>query len=391
MLGIIIGISSVILLLSIGTSAQNYILNQVQSIGSNLVFVIPGATKGSRFASPASVQGIIIKTLNEQDLNSFQKEPSIKRATAQVNGQAKAIYGNNDATVTYQGTTGDFFPIRNFKVTDGIIFTNSDVQSFNHVAVIGSSLATTLFGASEPVGKQIRLQNLTFTVIGVLEKKGLGPLGIDQDNLVLMPISVAEKQLLGIDYYTALTIEGNDTYTIEFVKSRMTSILRQNHNIPDPSKDDFTIRTQEDSLALLGNITSVLTLFLAAIASISLVVGGIGIMNIMLVSVIERTKEIGLRMAVGATSRDIMQQFLIESVILTFLGGAIGIFIGALFVVLTYLGISTFSPETGWTFALPMSAILLGVSVSTLTGIVFGIYPARQAAKKNPIEALRYE
>jgi putative ABC transport system permease protein len=391
MLGIVIGISSVILLLSIGTSAQNYILNQVQSIGSNLVFVIPGATKGSRFASPASVQGIIIKTLNEQDLNSFKQEPSIKRATAQVNGQAKVIYGNNDATVTYQGTTGDFFPIRNFKVTDGVVFANSDVESFNHVAVIGSSLAATLFGPSEPVGKQIRLQNLTFTVIGVLEKKGLGPLGIDQDNLVLMPISVAQKQLLGIDYYTAITVEGNDAYTIEFVKSRMTSLLRQNHNVPDPSKDDFTIRTQEDSLALLGNITSVLTLFLTAIASISLVVGGIGIMNIMLVSVIERTKEIGLRKAVGATNGDILQQFLIESVMLTFLGGAVGIFIGSLFVVLVYLGITTFSPETGWTFALPLSAVLLGVGVSTFTGIIFGIYPARQAAKKNPIEALRYE
>ncbi len=390
-LGIVIGISSVILLMSIGQSAKDLILNQVEGTGSNLIFVIPGGTnKSSRFASPASVQGIIIKTLVQQDADALRREPSIAYVAPQVSGQAKVIYENNDLTASYQGITSDFFPVRNFNVTEGYTFTNTDVLSANHVAVIGSKIAETLFGNVTPLGKTIRLKNSNFNVIGVLEKKGLGPFGVDQDSIVLIPISVAQKQLLGTDYYNAMTIQARSDYTIDFVKSRITSVLRETHRITDPDKDDFTIQTQEDALALLGNITTILTLFLTSIAAISLVVGGIGIMNIMLVSVIERTKEIGLRKALGATNRDILSQFLWESIMLTAIGGVIGITIGASFVVLLWFALSHFS-TIGWTFALPPSAIVIALGVSAFTGIVFGIYPAREASKRSPMEALRYE
>lgn len=353
-------------------------------------FFIPGATKGSRFSSPPSVQGVIIKTLVARDVEALRREPSIVAVAPEARGQAKIVYGNNDATVTYEGTSADFFAIRNFGVTNGMAFTSTDVASLNRVVVLGSEIATTLFGERDPVNKIVRLKDISFRVIGVLESKGLGPFGIDQDNLVLIPISIAQKQLLGIDYYNAITVQASDSYNVEFTQARVTSVLRQNHRITDPDKDDFTVRTQEDALALLGDITSILKVFLTSIAFISLLVGGIGIMNIMLVSVIERTKEIGLRKAVGATNRDILSQFLLEAIVLSLIGGIVGIAIGSLVTVAVYFILSS-TLATGWTFALQLSAIVLAFSVATVTGLVFGIYPARQAAGRDPIEALRYE
>lgn len=390
MLGIVIGIASVILLMSLGTSVQKLVLDQVQNIGSNVIFILPGATKGSRFSSPPSLQGIIIKTLVKADVEGLGREPSILRVAPQAHAQAKIVYENNDTDVTYVGTTGDFFPIRNFNAQKGLVLTNYDNGSFNHTMVLGSAIAKTLFGNSQPVGKTVRLKNQSFVVKGVLENKGLGPMGVDNDNLVFIPLDIALKQLLGIDYYSVITVQGNDNYNTEFIKERITSVLRYNHKVTDPDKDDFTIRTQEDALSLLGNITSLLTVFLTSIAFISLIVGGIGIMNIMLVSVVERTREIGLRKAVGATNRDILQQFLIESIMLTALGGIGGIILGTALTAGLYVVLSELLP-TGWTFALPPSAIILALTVSALTGIIFGIYPARAASRKDPIDALRYE
>lgn len=390
MLGIIIGISSVIVLMSIGASAQDLIVSQVKSVGSNLIFIIPGATKGSRLQSPPSVQGVVIKTLVKEDLDAFEREPSITAATAEVRGQAKAVFENNDTSATFSGTTESYFSVREFAVEEGQPFYAEDVLRLNHVAVLGQSMAKTLFGEKNPIGKSFRFKNLSFRVVGVLEKKGIGPGGVDQDNLILIPITVAQKQLLGIDYYNFVTVQANPEYNLEFVKSRIISILRQNHRITDPNKDDFTIQTLDDAVAILGTVTGVMTLFLTAIAMISLLVGGIGIMNIMLVSVVERTKEIGLRKAVGATRGDIIRQFLVEAVVVTLLGGVVGILLGSLVVIALYYILVTFSP-TGWTFNLPPSAILLSCIVSSLTGLVFGIYPAYQAAEKSPIEALRYE
>ncbi|OGN28748.1 MAG: hypothetical protein A3A33_03125 [Candidatus Yanofskybacteria bacterium RIFCSPLOWO2_01_FULL_49_25] len=391
-LGVVIGIASVIILMSIGQSAQNLILNQVQSIGSNLIIVIPGAPSNGRFSSPAAAQGIVITSLKQQDIDSLQREPTIDYAVPEVRGQAEVVYGNNNTTVGYTGSTADFFVVSNLaKVSTGQTFSKSDVDSGNHVVVIGPDLAKTLFGANiDPINKTIRVKGVSFRVIGVLSKGGTGAFGVDIGNLVVMPISVAQKQLLGTNYYNVIVVQANADYDPDFVKSRISFVLEHNHGITNSSKDDFTIQTQADILSILGTITSVLTLFLAAIASISLIVGGIGIMNIMLVAVTERTREIGLRKAVGATNRDILEQFLIESVLLTFAGGVIGIALGAGVVGLLYFVISTFF-DIGWVFAFPISSVILGLLVSGIAGIAFGIYPARQAARKNPIDALRYE
>ncbi len=391
MLGIVIGIASVIVLMSIGQSAQDMILGQVQSIGSNLIIIMPGAPSGKGFSPPSSAQGIIITSLQQRDVDALQREPSVNAVAPLVSGQAEAVYGNNNKTVSYQGANSDMFSVRNLTVGEGLVFTKEDVDSANHVAVIGPDLANTLFGSYvDPINKTIRLKNISFRVVGVLSKGGTGSFGVDQGNIVIIPITVAQKQLLGISYFNNIIVQANPSYDIDFVKSRITFSLRQNHGITNPNKDDFNIQTQADILSMLGTITSILTLFLAAIASISLVVGGIGIMNIMLVAVTERTREIGLRKAVGATNNDILKQFLIESVLLTLAGGAVGIAVGAGIVGLVYFVLSTFF-SIGWVFAFPISAVLLGLAVSGVAGIAFGIYPARQAGKKNPIEALRYE
>src|ERR1035437_358439 len=392
MLGIVIGIASVIILMSIGQSAQDLILGQVQSIASNLIIVMPGAPDNGKFSSPASVQGIVITSLQQKDVDALGREPSVDAAASLVSGQAEVVYGNNNKTVSYQGVSANMFSVRNLAVGKGFTFTKGDVDSANHVAVIGPDLATILFGPYvNPIDKIIRIKNVSFRVVGVLSKGGVGAFGVDQGNIVIIPITVAQKQLLGFSYLNTILVQANASYDINFVKSRITFALRQDHGITDPNKDDFNIRTQADILAILGSITSILTLFLAAIASISLVVGGIGIMNIMLVSVTERTREIGLRKAVGATNNDILQQFLIESVLLTFVGGAIGIIAGAVIVGLVYFVLTTFFASVGWVFAFPISAVILGLAVSGIAGIVFGIYPARKAGKKNPIDALRYE
>ncbi|MFZ2205379.1 MAG: ABC transporter permease [Minisyncoccia bacterium] len=391
MLGIVIGIASVIILMSIGQSAQNLILGQVQSIGSNLIIIMPGAPTNGKFSSPASSQGIIITSLQQRDVDDLQREPSVMAVAPEVRGQASVVYGNNNVSVGYAGATTDLFEVSNLTIGKGQKFSKSDVDSANHVAVIGPDLANTLFGPSlNPIDKTIRVKNISFRVVGVLSKGGTGAFGVDMGNLVILPITVAQKQLLGMNYFNVIIAKANPNYDINFAKSRITFSLRQNHGITDPNKDDFTIQTQADILSLLGNITSILTIFLAAIASISLVVGGIGIMNIMLVSVTERTREIGLRKAVGATNNDILQQFLIESVLLTFVGGVIGILMGAIIVILIYFVLSTFF-SIGWVFAFPISAVVMGLVVSGVSGIAFGIYPARKAGKKNPIDALRYE
>ena len=392
MLGIVIGIASVIVLMSIGQSAQDLILGQVQSIGSNLIIIMPGAPTNGRFSPPASSQGIIITSLRQQDVNALQREPSIDYAVPEVRGQAEVVYGNNTATESFTGSTADFFAVSNLTgMSRGQPFTKSDVDSGNRVAVIGPDLASTLFGPYiDPINKTIRIKNVSFRVVGVLSKGGTGAFGVDIGNLVVLPITVAQTELLGTTYFNVVVVQANANYDIDFVKTRIQFILRQNHSITNPNKDDFNIQTQADILSILGSITSVLTIFLTAIASISLIVGGIGIMNIMLVSVTERTREIGLRKAVGATDRDILGQFLIESVMLTLAGGAGGIVLGATIVGLVYLVLSTFF-SIGWVFAFPISAVLLGLGVSGAAGIVFGIYPARQAARKSPIEALRYE
>jgi putative ABC transport system permease protein len=390
MLGIIIGISSVILLMSLGASAQDYILAQVQGIGSNLIIINPTASSSSsRFQPPSAVLGVIIKTLKDDDIAALKREPAIEYVGAVVRGASRAVYGNNDTAISYAGINADYISAVNIPTARGVWFNQNDVASLNHVALIGPTVASDLFGSADPIGKSIRIKNLPFQVIGLLSTKGSLFAG-NLDSTVMMPSSVAMKQLQGVDYYSGLIVKYNDRYDINFVKSRITSVLMADHGITDPNKNDFQIETEDDLLSLLGNITTILSVFLTSIAAISLVVGGIGIMNIMFVSVIERTKEIGLRKAVGATNGDILLQFLCESVILTFIGGAVGIALGAGASFVAYLAVNRFGGIV-WSFDLPLIAVILAVAVSSVIGLVFGIYPASQAAHKNPIEALHYE
>jgi len=390
-LGIVIGVSAVIILISIGTSAQNYLLNLVRGVGSNLIFVIPGASSSGRFGTSASSLGVKVTTLKEIDVEVLKKEPSVNFVSPLVNGVGTITYLNKNIFITYQGVGENYFEITNFKVEKGRKFQKSDIDSYARVILIGNNLAKELFEGDDPLGKIVRLNNIPFQVIGVMEKKGVGFGGINQDDIALLPIKLAQSQLLGIDYYNFIYVEANANYNIDFVKERVKDILRQTHNIPSSKVDDFTVRTQEDVLSLLTNITSIMKIFLTIIASVSLLVGGIGIMNIMLVSVMERTREIGLRKAVGAKTKDILKQFLFEASFLTFLGGIFGIILGFLVSYLSALIISKFFKLEDWVFVMPLKAILLGAGVSILIGIVFGFYPAKKAAEKNPIEALRYD
>lgn len=388
MLGIVIGIASTILLMSLGSSAQILILDQIKGVGSDLLFIIPGGENSAGVS--ASMFGVITKTLVERDMDALRREPGVKAAAPVVRGQARIIFENKDKAVTWQASTDEFLAVNNLPLQSGRGFSAADVQSFNRVVVLGSEIASDLFGNREPTGKSVRLKNMSFRVIGVLAPKGVGALGIDQDRTAIIPMSVGQKQILGIDYYQFAAVQANGQYESAFVKNRVMSVLRQNHGITDPAKDDFNVRAQEDVLSILGNITTALTAFLTAIAAISLVVGGIGVMNIMFVSVIERTREIGLRKAVGATEADIKRQFLVEAVTLTFIGGIVGIVAGILLTALFYVGISQYG-GIDWTFSLPLLAVALAAGVSVVTGLVFGVYPARQAARMNPIDALRFE
>ena len=387
MLGIITGIASVIIIMSLGDSAKQYIVGQIQSMAPNMINVQPGAPVMG--GAPSSVMGLVVKTLTRRDVEALEREPSITNVSPNVTGSSRIVSGNKSKSTLWIATTANIFRMTNLNFSSGYGFTSADETAYKHVVVLGSKLAEDLFGYNiEPVGKTVRFEDITFRVIGVLEPKGSGMFSMD--GYALIPISVGQKQIRGIDYYQELNIQIDPTYDTAFVKTRIISILRTSHQITDPTKDDFMVTSMDETLNTLGNIMSILTIFLAAIASISLIVGGIGIMNIMLVSVTERTREIGLRKAVGATDNDILQQFLIESVLLTFAGGVIGIALGAGVVGLVSFVLSNFF-SIGWVFAFPISAVILGLAVSGISGIAFGIYPARQAARKNPIDALRYE
>lgn len=387
MLGIVTGIASVIVIMSIGDSAKQYIVGQIQSMAPNMINVQPGAPVVG--GAPSSVMGLVVKSLVKRDVESLEREPSITNVAPNVTGSSRVVFEGKSKSTIWVATTANMFKMTNLEFSSGYGFTRADETAYRHVVVLGAKLAGDLFGDSiEPVGKMVRFENITFRVIGVLKPKGSGMFSMDQ--YALIPITVGQKQIKNINYYQELNIQIDPTYDTAFVKSRITSLLRTSHQITDPTKDDFMVTSMDETLNILGNIMSIFTLFLAAIASISLVVGGIGIMNIMLVSVTERTREIGLRKAVGATNRDIMEQFLIESVLLTVTGGVVGITVGAIFVGLIYIGITTFT-TISWVFAFPISSVILGLLVSGAAGIAFGIYPAKQAAKKNPIDALRYE
>jgi len=386
MLGIVIGIASVIIIMSLGASAEQFIVGQIQSMAPNMINVQPGAPVMG--GAPPSMMGLITKTLVKRDVEALEREPSITNVAPNVTGESRIVYGNKSKSIVWISTTANIFEMMNLNFSSGYGFSGADENAYKHVVVLGSKIAYDMFGNVEPVGKFIRFKDMSFRIVGVLEAKGAGLFSMD--GYAIIPLSVGQKQLRGIDYYQELNVQIDPAYDSEFVKTRIISILRTSHQIKDPAKDDFMVMSMDEALDVLGNVMSVLTIFLSSIAAISLIVGGIGIMNIMLVTVTERTREIGLRKAVGATNNDILKQFLIESILLTFAGGVIGILAGAGIVGLAYFVLSTFF-SIGWVFTFPISAVVLGLAVSGVTGIAFGMYPAMQAARENPIDALRYE
>lgn len=391
MLGIIIGIMSVILIMSIGKGAEGFIVNQIQGVGADNIFIEPGAINAE--GPPDMMMGINLTTIKNDDIQAIADANLVKTAAGLVLGKAKIVYQNNDKEATFYGADAVYQKIMDLEIMEGRFYTTEEVKSQDQVVVIGSKISEDLFENEDPIGQKIKINKKSFEVIGVLKEMGTLAF-MNQDELLYIPLNTAQKKLLGIDYLVAIAAQVENEELISQAEEEVQWILRDQHDLDNPegdlSKDDFHTGTQEQAQDMLSQITGVLSILLSSIAAISLLVGGIGIMNIMLVSVTERTHEIGLRKAVGATNDNILTQFLLESVILTILGGIGGIFLATFFSFFAATIIQNLGYED-WVFSIPLMSILLGVGVSAIVGLVFGLYPARRAAKLDPIEALRYE
>ena len=380
MLGIIIGVAAVIALVSIGNGVKQDIEDSISSLGSNLLVVLPGAprTPGAR-----SSQGSM-KSLKISDYEAIAKLEGVKAASPMTNGSYVVIYQNKNWTTSVAGVNSNFQDVNNWTMTSGRFFSDKNVQNRERVAVVGQTVVKNLFADEDPVGKEIRVKNIPFRVIGVLKSKGNGTMGNDQDDTVLIPYTTSMERVEGIDYLRRVYVVAKDDGGIDRLQADIENLLRVRHNIKDTNLDDFNIQNMKSIMETVAQTTGTFTLFLGAVAAISLVVGGIGIMNIMLVSVTERTREIGVRKALGATYSVIVTQFLIEAVVISLMGGFIGIAfgIGASKVIGMVSGMSTI---------VSVPTIIMSFAFSMAIGLIFGIYPARKAAKLNPIDALHYE
>ena len=381
MLGIIIGVAAVIAMVAIGTGAKEQVASSIAQIGQNTVLVMSGAgsrggVRGGWGSSP---------TLTRQDYEAIRKEiPGVIRATPDVRKVAQVMAGNQNVNTTINGAGEDYVEIRAWDFVEGGNFTASDVRAATKVAILGQTVATNLFGDASPVGQIVRIQNAPYTVVGLLKPKGMNMMGMDQDDLVLVPWSSAMVRLTGTDSFRAITVQVESAEQVAVVMEELAALLRQRHRIRDGAEDDFHVRSQQEIMEMATSTTKTMTILLGAIAGVSLLVGGIGIMNIMLVSVTERTREIGVRMAVGARGSDILLQFLVEAVVLSVGGGLIGIGLG--------IGIAKLvSAKVGWNTLVSPESVALAFVFSAVIGIFFGFYPARKAAGLDPIEALRYE
>ncbi|MCH8741758.1 ABC transporter permease [Patescibacteria group bacterium] len=387
-LGIVIGITAIILVMSISQGATNLILAQIQGIGSRTITVEPGREP----RGPSEFGAIFTTSLKDREVKAIEN-PALVRGvedvTPTVISSATILFRNETKNAGILGTTPSILNIFEIQPGQGSFFTKTDVRSRASVAVIGSEVKKELFGSSDAVGETIKVGTRNFKVIGAFAPLGQkGFFNIDEQ--VMIPVSTAQQYLLGISHYNFILVSAESEAMVERTARDIKLTLRELHNITDPEKDDFHVTTQADIAERVGTITGILTALLVAVAAISLVVGGIGIMNIMLVSVTERTREIGLRKAVGATNKDILTQFLLEAVFLTLAGGVVGILFGGLLSFATSIILGRVLNLT-WSFTFPISAALLGLGVAVFVGLIFGIYPARQASLKSPIEALRYE
>ena len=381
MLGIIIGVASVIAMLAIGNGSKQSIRSEIGSMGSNMITVSPG---NGRFGGVRQ-SGSSMQTLKLEDYESIVRQSSyVDKITPTVNASGQALKGSNNTPTTIYGTNDQYLEIRGYEIASGSCFTENDILHANKVCVIGQTVANELFtDGSDPLGQTIRFNKIPMKVIGVLESKGSNTMGMDQDDLIIAPYTTVQKRVLAINYIQGITCSAlSEEYTDQAI-DEITKILQTNHGIRIGQDNDFNVRSQQEMMETLSSVMDMLTMLLAAVAGISLIVGGIGIMNIMYVSVTERTREIGLRMSIGAKGRQIMLQFLIESIIISVAGGLIGVLLG----IIASKVIALFGTAT----AVSTFSIVLSFLVCVFTGVFFGWYPARKAANLNPIDALRYE
>jgi len=386
MLGIMIGVGAVIAMVSIGSGAQARVAEQIQSLGSNLIIVLSGS---SNAAGVRLGQGSQL-TITEDDAAAIAREvPVVQVAAPTSRGTAQVVYGNLNWSTQIQGVTADFFEARDWGVDNGRPILSEDVDGATKVALVGQTTAQNLFGETDPIDQIIRIKKVPFTVVGVLGRKGQSSWGQDQDDIILIPLSTAKKKVLGVSQanarsVNAISVKVRSAEDMAEAETQVRALLRQRHRLQPSQDDDFWLRNLSEVLQTQEESTKVMTYLLGAIASVSLLVGGIGIMNIMLVSVTERTREIGLRMAVGARARDILTQFLVEAVTLSLIGGIIGIALGI-------GGSNAISYLAEWRTVLAPQAVVVAFGFAAAIGIFFGFYPARKASRLDPIEALRYE
>jgi putative ABC transport system permease protein len=380
-LGIIIGVGAVIAMVGIGNGAKAQVEAQIASLGENVILIFSGSTTSSGIRTGWGGAG----TLKIEDAEAIRREvPGIIGVSEEVVSTTQVAAGNQNWFTRLFGESADYFDIRQWPLADGASFTAQDVRSANKVCVIGRTTATQIYGNENPIGQVLRIKNVPFTITGVLTPKGLSPQGVDQDDIVVMPYTSAMKRVIGGTTLRNINVQVGDQSQIAPAQQQIISLLRQRHNIRPGRDDDFTVRTQEEIAETATATSRVMTVLLGAIAGVSLLVGGIGIMNIMLVSVTERTREIGVRMAVGARGNDILTQFLIEAVTLSSVGGVIGIICG--------IGASSvLSSYAHWPTLISIGSIAIAFLFSAAVGVFFGFYPARKAAALDPIEALRYE
>ena len=386
MLGIVIGVGAVITMVAVGSGAQARVAEQIASLGSNMIVILSGSStaSGVRLGSGSQL------TITEEDAWAIQREiPLVEAAAPSMRGGGQVVYGNLNWSTQVQGVTPEYFVARDWGVVAGRSMTQEDVDGATKIALVGQTVAENLFGGSDPLEQVIRVKKVPFTIVGLLDRKGQSAWGQDQDDVILIPLSTAKKKVLGVSQANArsvgaISVRVREAALMKEAEEQMRDLLRQRHRLQPYQDDDFWLRNLAEVLQSQEESSRVLTLLLAAIASVSLLVGGIGIMNIMLVSVTERTREIGLRMAVGARGRDILTQFLVEAVTLSLIGGVIGITCGI-------AGSYAIAHFAAWRTEVNPQAITLAFGFAAAVGIFFGFYPARKAAGLNPIEALRYE
>ena len=391
MLGVIIGVAAVIIIMAVGAGAQSLIINQVKSLGTNIIGILPGASDNE--GPPATVMGIVITTLTYEDaqaLNNKQNVPNIVDLAAYYKSIGEASWESNSYDTNLSGTTVGYLDVEDGEVNKGRFFTKEEETNLAKVVVLGSTVKKELFGEFDPIGQKVKIKKHNFEVIGVMKDKGTVAFQ-NNDDQILIPLKTMQKLIAGVNHVSMMRLKIDNQENIDRAMRDVKITLREQHDIEDQSgsKDDFTVRSSAQAMDMITTITNALRFFLVAIAAMSLLVGGIGIMNIMLVSVTERTREIGLRKAVGANNTDIMTQFLMEAATITLSGGIIGVIIGSLISVL----ISVVANFLGydWSLSISLLSIILALAVSAGVGLIFGLYPARKASKLQPVEALRHE